>query len=159
MTALPPLSVLQSLFHYNRVTGAITYIVQRGPHKFGDPAGGNRDGIPHVFVDGRQRKAAAVAWALAYRVDPAPQHVACRDGDPFNLRLDNLYLSDSRPDYKRFSGRPGKRPGWHRRDLSRDRVTGDWNAKYDGVELGVFGTKAEAVSARRLAALEDSDDA
>jgi hypothetical protein len=35
---LPPIHELRSLFHYNPLTGAITYLQQRGPRKPGDPA-------------------------------------------------------------------------------------------------------------------------
>jgi len=140
------------LFHYNQVDGTITYLKQRGPKKPGDRADSTRSGLPVVSIHGTQHKAAAVAWALAHGVDPAPQHVWCLDGNPRNLARHNLCLQDDPPVYLNPRGRRARRPGWYRRDLKRDRVTGEWSAKYDGLFLGRFGTQEEAALARRLAA-------
>ena len=68
---LPPIHELRSLFHYNPLTGAITYLQQRGPRKPGDPAGSTQSGIPHVYINGRQHRAAAIAWVRQV-APPAP---------------------------------------------------------------------------------------
>jgi len=152
---LPPIAELRGLFHYNPISGSITYLQQRGPRKAGDPAGCTQTGIPHVYVSGRHHKAAAVAWALAHGADPSPQHVCCLDGNPLNLALPNLALSESPPRYRSPWRKPGRRPAWHRRDIQKNKATGLWEATYKGSIIGEFWTRQEALSARRLAAKED----
>lgn len=151
-----PLPELRQLFHYNPISGAITYICDRGPRKTGDPAGSTQSGLPCVYFAGRQWKAARVAWALAHGADPWPQHVCCIDGNPHNLALSNLALSDTAPRYNSPRRRPGRRPGWYKRDI-RKLKTGLFRAVYDGVILGEFYTRREAMAARRLAAREEAE--
>lgn len=155
--SLPPLELVQSLLHYNQLTGAFTYLQHRGPRKPGDPAGCTQSGIPHVYIDGRQRKAAAVAWLLAYGADPSPQHVRCIDGNPLNLALANLALSDTPPSYRRPRGKPPRLPAWYRRDIKFNRIKGMWIATCDGYILGEYWTRKEAIAARRLAVSENED--
>jgi hypothetical protein len=163
MTALPPIELLQSLFHYNQVDGTITYLQQRGPKKPGDLADSTRNGLPIVYIHGKEYKAANVAWALAHGVDPADgkwlRYVICLDGNPFNLSYHNLAIQDTPHRYINPRGRRAKRPGWLKKDLRRNRITGEWTARYDGALLpGTFLTQAEAAAARRLAAREDAAD-
>lgn len=154
-----PLPELQQLFHYNPISGAITYLCDRGPRKAGDLAGSTQSGLPCIYAAGRQWKAARVAWALAHGADPSPQHVCCRDGNPHNLALANLALSESAPRYSSPRRRPGRRPGWHKRDIRLIKKTGLFLATYNGVALGEFYTRKEALAARRLAAREDAESA
>lgn len=151
-----PIDDLRLLFHYNPLSGAITYLCDRGPRKAGDVAGSTQSGTPHVYACGRQYKAAAVAWALAHGADPSPQHVVCRDGNPHNLALANLALSETPPRYQSPRRRPGRRPGWYRRDVKLKK-TGLFEATFNGISLGEFWTREEALSARRLAAREAED--
>ena len=154
---LPPISELQALFHYNQLTGALTYLQQRGPRKIGDPAGSTQGNIPYLHITGRQ-PAAAGAWAMAHGVDPSPQHVICIDGNSLNLALANLALSDEPPCYRSPRHKRGRRPGWERTDIRRSKKTGFWVAKYKGAIIGSeYYTRQEAISARRLAAREDED--
>ena len=153
---LPPISELQALFHYNQLTGVFTYLQQRGPRKIGDPAGSTQGNIPYLHVNSRQ-PAASVAWAMAHGVDPSPQHVICIDGNPLNLALLNLALSDSPPAYRSPHRKRGRRPGWQRTDIRRRKDTGLWTAKYKGAIVDECYTRQEAISARRLAAREDED--
>ena len=155
---LPPLETIRSLLHYNPLTGAITYLQQRGPRKPGDPAGSTQSGIPHVFINGRQHKAAAIAWLLFYGVDPSPQHVCCLDLDPTNLASDNLALSDDPPSYRKPRGKLPRRPAWQRRDIKFVQPTGMWSARFDKKSLGQFCSRKEAIAAR-LAAMRDKSDA
>ena len=154
---LPPIHELQALFHYNQLTGVFTYLQQRGPRKIGDPAGSTQGNIPYLFFGGRQ-PAASVAWAMAHGTDPSPQHVICIDGNPLNLAIANLALSDSPPCYLSPRRKRGRRPGWERTDIRRSKKTGFWVAKYKGETIGgEYYTRQEAISARRLAAMEDED--
>jgi hypothetical protein len=159
MTALPPIALLQSLFHYNQVDGTITYLQQRGPKKPGDLADSTRNGLPIVYIHGKEYKAADVAWALHHGEWPYGFYVVCRDNNPCNLAWDNLVATHVKPVYVNPRGRRAKRPGWLKKDLRRNRVTGEWTARYDGALLpGTFLTQAEAAAARRLAAKEDAAD-
>lgn len=155
MTTLPPLDVVRSLLHYNPLTGAITYLQQRGPRKPGDPAGCTQSGIPQVYINGRHHKAAAVAWLLFHGVDPSPQHVCCLDRNPTNLELTNLALSKAPPSYRKPRGKMPRRPAWYRRDIQFNRITRVWAATYNKELVGEFWTRQEAIAARRLAAGED----
>jgi hypothetical protein len=155
---LPPISELQALLHYNQLTGQFTYLKQRGPRKIGDPAGSTQGNIPYLFLNGRQ-PAALVAWIMANGTDPSPQHVICIDGNPLNLALCNLALSDKPPCYDSPHRKRGRRPGWERTDIRRHRKTGFWVAKYKGTVIGEFLSRPEAIAARRLAAKEDAEDA
>jgi hypothetical protein len=154
---LPPIGDLQALLHYNQLTGQFTYLKQRGPRKIGDPAGSTQGNIPYLYLNGRQ-PAALVAWIMANGTDPSPQHVICIDGNPLNLALDNLALSDGPPCYRSPHRKRGRRPGWQRTDIRRRPHTGLWIARYKGAAIGgEYYTRQEAISARRLAAREDED--
>jgi hypothetical protein len=156
MTALPPIALLQFLFHYNQVDGTITYLQQRGPKKPGDLADSTRNGLPIVYIHGKEYKAADVAWALHRGKWPYGFYVVCRDKNPCNLAWDNLLATHVKPIYRNPLGRRAKRPGWFKKDLKRNPVTGEWTARYDGALLpGTFLTQAEAAAARRLAAKEE----
>lgn len=154
---LPPLDLVRSLIHYNPITGQLTYLQQRGPRRPGDPAGSTQSGIPCVFLAGRQRRAAAVAWMLYHGADPSPQHVVCRDGNPLNLAISNLALSDDPPAYPRHKGRRKKEPAWMKRDIRYIREQNLWIAKYGRRVLGEFMTRQEAIAARKHAATEIPD--
>lgn len=158
MTAhpLPPLHTFRHLFHYNPLSGEITYTQQRGARAAGSVAGARFNNRPCIFIAGRYHRAAAVAWALWHGVDPSPEHVNPLDGDPWNLRMDNLELS---PTPLRLSnaatGRRAKRPGWVRADIRLQRRSGLWRAWYSSPSgrqrLGDFVTRHEAMAARRAA--------
>lgn len=152
---LPPLDLVQSLIHYNAITGQLTYLQRRGPRRPGDPAGSTQSGIPYVYLAGRQRRAAAVAWMLYHGADPSPQHVHCRDGNPLNLAISNLALSDDPPSYLRHRGVRKREPAWMRKDVRYDRGLERWVAKYRRQSLGEFLTRKEAIAARKLAAEQD----
>jgi hypothetical protein len=98
-----------------------------------------------------------VGWTIAHGADPSPQHVICIDGNPQNLALANLALSDKPPCYRSPRRQRGRRPGWERTDIRKYKKTGFWVAKYKGKFIGEFYTKQEAISARRLAVMEDQD--
>lgn len=160
MTAspLPPIELLRSLFHYNPLTGGFTHLQTRGPRRAGQPAGSTQQGIPHLFAQGRQHKAAAVAWALSFGVDPSPQHVICVDRNPLNLALSNLALSEEPIRYTSRHGRPAKRKGWYKTDIRWNKSLGAFTARYNGEIIGEFTTRAEAIEARRIAAAQDVDE-
>lgn len=158
---LPSLDHLRSLFHYNPLTGGFVYLQQRGPRRAGGPAGTTIRGIPHLYVNGAQHRAAAVAWALSYGADPSPQHVIPLDGDPLNLRLSNLALSDQPFTRSKASGRRrATRPKWeksvhYRHDDGLHRVL------HRGKIVGKFISRAEALAFKRALMKKSSpqDDA
>lgn len=154
-TPLPPLVTLQRLFHYNPLTGSLTYAIDRGPRKAGDPAGTTHSGVPRVMIDGQFYPCIDICFALYHQSDPCPLWAAPVDNDPQNLRADNLCLQDSKPKQSR-----GVRPGIRRGSaLSRNRYIKQckkgWQSSFrmDGRlwRLGVFETKDEAKLARDLA--------
>lgn len=147
--SLPPLSLLRDLFSYNPVTGAISYLQQRGPRSPGEPAGATVRGVPRLYVNGAYCRAAAVAWALSHGRDPAPQHVVPADGDPMNLKSYNLQLSDA--PYKRCNISTGKRkdlPVWLKRCVRYSKTQGVWLAFHKRQLLGEFSSRQEAVTAK-----------
>ena len=158
---IPSVSELRALLHYNQISGVFTYLQQRGPKKPGEVAGTTQgvSCVPYLYVGGRLRRAALVAWIMAHGADPSPQHVICKDGNPGNLALCNLALSDQLPHYNSPRMRRGRRPAWQRHDVKRLGKTGLWRANYNGFFIGDFETRQEALSARRLAAMEENGDA
>lgn len=159
MTALPSIELLRSLFHYNPLAGTISYLHDRGPRRAGEPAGGRHQGKPTIHVAGRRYGAAAVAWALQHGADPSPQHVICLDGNPQNLVLSNLALSDIPPSYKhlRSRGKTMRRMGDYARHIKWNRTLGAFTAKYDGEVIGEFTTKRRALEALRAVYIQNRD--
>lgn len=152
MTALPPLSDLRDRFSYDPITGLITHAgPQRGPRRPGQAAGSNSRGIPTIWAGGRHCRAAAVAWALTHGVDPWPQHVTPIDGDPTNLKLNNLQLSSEPFRNPGTNGRRSRRPAWQKKSIRYSREEGRWLAWHKRKLLGKFISKAEAINARRIA--------
>lgn len=150
---LPPLPLLQGLFHYNPLTGSITYAQQRGPHAIGDPAGSTVDGRLRVYADGSYHDALSVAYALHHgQAPPAGLYVTPRDGNPSNTALANLQLSEAP-----FRRQGGMAPGTKRRrrpgDVGVYRQGSRWEAwtstdAYEKRRIGVFDSKIEAQAAR-----------
>lgn len=153
---LPPLDLLQSLFHYNPITGSITHLQQRGPRRPGDPAGSTQSGFPCIWAAGRQHKAAPIAWALFHGSDPSPQHVIPLDGDPLNLRLSNLKLSDT--PFTRAPHAASKRPrkpSWQRHvKYSFDQAK--WIVWHNRRIIQRCESKGEALMYKRAAMLRDA---
>lgn len=160
---LPALALLRSLLHYNPVTGSFTYLQQRGPRQAGSPAGTTVRGIPSICLGGSYRPAAAVAWALFHGVDPAPQYVIPRDGNPLHLQIANLQLSDE--PYRRPNHVDGRRqagrPKWHRSQIRYLATEQVWQAWHNKRLLGNFVSRPEAIAAKRAAIANDrsNDDA
>jgi hypothetical protein len=156
---LPPLPELRALFHYNPVTGTISYLQQRGPKLAGRPAGTTQQGIPLIRYAGQYHPAAAVAWALYHRRDPSPQHVIPCDGNPLNLALVNLKLSDTKFTRIAKRGRSAKRPARNKREkhLRFSTTLGMWQAWHNHKLLGLFYSKTEA-SMAKLAAMKQEQE-
>lgn len=156
---LPPLALLRERFHYNPLNGAITHLQQRGPKRPGEPAGSSHGGNPVIYCEG-QHSAAAVAWALFHGADPSPQHVIPIDGDRYNLRIDNLALSDEKfVRHPRFAGRKARRtlPSYRKwvKYSPNDRL---WKAVHRYRLLGLFESKAEAIAAKHAAVMRDKEE-
>lgn len=145
---LPPLRQLQETYHYNPVTGAITYVGFKGPKQPGDPAGTIKRGKLHVYVDGAYYNGAAIAWLLFYGVDPSPSYVVPRNGDAADISIANLMLSGKPFRRDNIRGRSADRPNWHRHvKYSIARQT--WRVKHKGRIVGEFDTRREALAAKR----------
>lgn len=157
---LPPLPELRALFHYNPLTGTISYLQQRGPRCPGEPAGATIGGQLYLYFHGRYHSAAAVAWALHCGRDPSPQHVIPCDGNPLNLALVNLKLSDHKFIRTRKPGRAGRRPAKAKREkhLRYSAAAGMWQAWHNGKLLGLFYSKTEANMAKLAAMQKDEGD-
>jgi hypothetical protein len=159
MTAksLPPLDQLHSLFHYNPLTGAITYLQQRGPRTAGKPAGATIRGIPSLYVAGAYHSAAAVAWALHHGADPSPQHVTPADSDPLNLKINNLRLADEKFIRQRVRRKPARRFIGHKKHIRYSSSLGMWQAWHNYKLLGLFYSKTEASIAKLNAMKADRE--
>lgn len=158
--SLPPLTILRALFHYNPLTGVISYLQQRGPRSPGEPAGATVRGVPRLYVNGAYCRAAAVAWALSHGADPAPQHVTPADGDPMNIKLSNLRLSDApyaRSNLSAGKGKRKRRPVWVRRSIRYMQGEGVWRVWHKWRVLGEYGSLAEAMAAKRAAMEADAE--
>lgn len=145
------IDTFRSLFHYNPITGTITYLQPRGPRSAGDPAGGTNQRMPMIYVHGKHYPSAFIAWVVHYGAIPSPQHVIPIDGNPFNLSLINLALSNepfilpAKP-----QGRRAGRPKWH--DCVRYSGRAQcWKAYHYGKLLGTYETKQLAIQAKREA--------
>jgi len=94
-----PLAELQELFVYDVVSGELRWRVSPAPQiKAGALAGGMKmakeDGKEYRYVTFRNfsTPASRVAWALGHGVELPNRNVFVKDGNPENLRLDNLEL-------------------------------------------------------------------
>jgi hypothetical protein len=146
---LPPIGRLCLLFHYNPLTGMITHLYQRGSRRAGQPAGSNdKRGIPRLYVDGHYCRADSAAFALYNHRDPYPKHVIPIDGDPHNLRILNLGLSDEPFVQPRVKRRRAKRP-WYEGKKHIRLKDGLWYAHLNRRKQGPFESRAEAIAAMR----------
>lgn len=151
---LPPITELRLLFHYNPLTGTISYLQQRGRRAPGQPAGSVVRGRLWLSIDSELYAAPAVAWALTHGRDPAADglHVAPIDGDPLNLRLANLQLSPE--PYRRpcgaSRGRRAQRASWQSHVRYSQRA-GVWKAYHNRQLIGTYETKEQALDAKREA--------
>lgn len=156
-TPLPPLPVLQRLFHYDPLTGALAYASDRGPRRAGDPAGSNLCGRLHLFVAGKHYPAAEIAMALYKQQDHAPLWVHAINGDYNDLTLANLALGEEKPRAGKLGrakgSRSAKRPARDR--YIRATGNGQWEARarIGGrvCYIGRFSTKSQAIAARDAA--------
>lgn len=154
---VPALDLLRGLFHYNPLTGIITYAQQRGPKSPGDHAGTTVRGVLHVYIAGAYHRAPAVAWTLFHGSDPAPMHVIPVDGNPDNMEVSNLALSEHpfrRPNYVP-GRRRARRPAWEKNHIRYSAAEGLWKAFHNRKLLGPFLSRAEAVAAKRAAMEHD----
>jgi hypothetical protein len=144
---LPPLKQLRLLFHYNPLTGAITYAQQRGNRKLGQPAGSSwPSGAIRLCIDGKYYRADAVAFALYHERDPYPKYVVPLDGDVRNLRIFNLALSDAPFIPPRIIRRRARRPWYESKKYIRQK-DGLWFAHLNRRKEGPFESRAEAIAA------------
>ena len=149
------------IYHYNPLTGEITYIAHRGPKKAGDSAIHVQNRLPYIRAGGQYVDAARIAWYLYTNTDPWAEgkYITPKDGNPFNLEWSNLELSDHAfvPATEDRSARRGRRMAeagivrcgmrlWKARVTHKGRT----------YSLGSFHSKHEAIAAKRdaIAALD-----
>lgn len=151
MLKLPPVALLRERYHYNPLTGSLTYLQSRGPRRIGDEVYLPAQGKPTICVNGIRYSAGAIVWYMHTGSDPGPLHVHPRDGNPLNLRSDNLFLAAQPFARTNKRGRSAGRPMWMRGGLRYRRDTEEWEARYRCKLIGRFSSRAEAIAAKRLA--------
>ena len=142
---------LRQLLHYCPRTGRFHWRVKRGNAAAGFEAGsGSKDGYRTIEIDGRPYYAHRLAWLYVHGEHPAGQ-IDHKNNKPADNRIRNLRDG------------PAQKNGWHRTSRSISGIKGvslrgsRWRARIavDGqrIELGSFGTRAEARAACQDAAL------
>ena len=143
--ALPSQERLNELLSYDRVTGSLTHAKTRSGVKAGSQAFYVRkDGKLQTRVDGVKHYTSRVVWMMEYGTDPAGATIEYVDGDPSNLRLDNLALETTVQAVTDAVG------------LERERI--EFESKYRAVVavrgkrmlIGDFRHQEEAAEARKL---------
>lgn len=86
-------SRLVHLLTYDRATGVFRWRINGRGKRIGQQAGCIREGYRKITVDGRQYRAARLAWLYVYGSFPADR-VDHRDLDSLNDRIGNLRLCD-----------------------------------------------------------------
>lgn len=146
---LPPIDELKLLFMFDS-SSATLLALGRGPGGSARPACVTQKGRPCVYINGRYWPAAQIAWAVqGGGATGDDQHIACIDGSPFNLRLENLRVQDVPPRYRSQRGRTARRPTWQRRDIRRCRESQMWQVWHDGTMIGEYHGRQEAIAAYR----------
>jgi hypothetical protein len=142
---LPSQERLNELLSYDSETGSLTWRKTERRRKAGTEAYTVRpDGKLATTIDSEKHKTGRVVWAIAYGVDPAEATVEYVDGNPSNLRLDNLVLETTVQAVTDAVG------------LERERL--EFDSKYRAVVsvrgkrvlIGDFRHQEEATKAREL---------
>lgn len=156
--ALAPITLarLRQVLDYDPDTGIFRWRIRPGfRFKPGDVAGTLERGYRVIRIDNRGYRASNLAWLYCYGEWPS-QNVSYRDGNPLNVRLDNLVeVSNTR---LRFDRKSNKSNVSGIKGVTFDRAKGRWLARI-GVEgevyyLGSYETKEAAAAALEHARTE-----
>lgn len=141
-------------------TGALTWMVSRGPVKVGDIAGcvhKTRADRPYwqIKIDQRLYPSHCIIWL--WMTGSWPNHeIDHKDVDGTNNAWSNLRLATPRQNKANTKIRKNNTSGY--RGVTFDKSRGKWQAKISHfgktINLGRFGAKEDAVSAYEAAALE-----
>ena len=86
-----PVQTLKRIFDYDPATGVL-FRKQNTP---GPRLRNGRRKTTCVWIDGTRVQGAEVAWSLVYG-EPVPKKIYYVDGNPLNLKLDNLTYENPR---------------------------------------------------------------
>lgn len=148
--SLPSTSKLHELLKYDPVTGVLTWKVDRGLAKVGNPAGCTNDlGYILVGIDGRLYRAHRIIWAMVHGECPPELEIDHKDRDPSNNRLDNLRLATRTDNNRNMKMKHHNATGF--KGVSIHPCTGKYRARITvdrkEVALGCFDTPEEAYAA------------
>ena len=142
---------LRQLVHYSPRTGRFYWRERRGNAAAGFEAGsGDKDGYRRIQIDGQRRSAHRLAWLYVHGEHPAG-HIDHKNKKPADNRIKNLRDA------------PPQKNMWHRTSRSKSGIKGvslrgsKWRARItvngEEIDLGSFGTRAEAKAAYQAGAL------
>ena len=148
---LPSFDVLRETFDYDPATGVVTWKRKIGQRAVpGKTVGTFKRHYFTVKLEGKEYILARIIWKLVHGSDPEllVDHI---NGNPKDNRLSNLRLASRRQNAqnrKSFKGNDAC-------NVHQVKTTGKWRAKIweNGRQchIGTFGTREEAVKARRQA--------
>lgn len=142
------LQPLLEQYHYNPLTGEITYKIFAGSKAPGQPAGTTIRGQLHLRVQGSYWPALALVWPLHQGSLLDRGFMVPLDGDPLNLRWSNLAIAEAPFCRERHQGRRKSGPAWQRKCVKYRATTGMWEAFHKRQSLGEFHSKGEAAQAK-----------
>lgn len=91
---LPDLKTLRSLFNYDPEAGTLSWKVQRGRSRAGDPAGSlDVHGYLRVRVFDRLYYVHRIAYFMSFGIDPENLQIDHKDMDRSNNRIENLRIA------------------------------------------------------------------
>lgn len=140
---------LNSLFHYDPLTGGLTY--KSGPRR-GKPALSTlSEGYRRGRIKGKYYKAHRVIWCMV--TGAWPLEVDHEDGDGGNNRWLNLREVTHQLNSKNLRRYKNNKSGVS--GVSFYPRNGKWLAKLQGKHLGYFSTKELAIAARKQAETDE----
>jgi hypothetical protein len=150
---MPSQARLRQLFDYDPGTGVLTRRAFRSPNaSVGKAVGSNlRNGYLNVQIDGRKYRVHRVIWVWVYGVVPDGDidHVNCRRDDN---RLTNLRLATRSQNNANTAPRKKRLANSGFKGVYFDKSRGKWEARINGIHLGRYATKDEAIAIRVAAA-------
>jgi hypothetical protein len=175
-TPLPPIERLRELLDYDPEMGVLRWKERVSPagrrlavsgknagtyYKKKSARGSN--GYLVVIISRRPCRAARVAWALFYGIDPKEGCIWHKDGNVFNLKIENLEkITPGEVGARSGAKKAGKLLGTAGAKstsgvvgVSFHKGNNRWTAKIGkSTHLGSFATKEEAIAARKKAEVE-----